>query len=101
MPRLQREYLQTISKEPLMTQHRPTKVGEYDRPIRIVVRLLLIDQFQNQLLPFEFHSSIDSGALPVDLDLLKVAVTLPGGNVVFQHGEAQPTAVEALPPPHL
>jgi hypothetical protein len=81
-----------------MTQHRPAKVGEYDRPIRIVVRLLLIDRFQNHIRPFEFHSLIDSGALQVDLDLLSVAITLPRGNFVFQHGEAQHAAVEALPP---
>jgi hypothetical protein len=84
-----------------MTQYRPTTVGEYERPTRIVVRLLLIDRLQNQLRPFELHSSIDNDGLPVDLDLLSVAVTLPGSNFVFQHGEAQPTAVEALPPQHL
>ena len=84
-----------------MAQHRPTKVGEYNRPVRIVVRLLLFDRRQNQVQPFELHSIIDSGAQPADLDLLSVAVTLPGGNFVFQHEEAQLTALEALPPQHL
>jgi hypothetical protein len=72
-----------------MAQHRPTQVGGYEQPVRIVVRLLLFDRFQNQIQPFEFHSIIDTAAQPGDLDLLSVAVTLPGGNVVFQHGEAQ------------
>jgi hypothetical protein len=84
-----------------MAQHQPTKVGGYDRPVRIVVRLLLFDRRQNQVQPLELHSMIDSGAQPADLDLLSVAVTLPEGNFVFQHEEAQLTAVEALPPQHL
>ena len=84
-----------------MAQHRPTKVGEYNRPVRIVVRLLLFDRRQNQVQPFELHSIIDSDSQPADLDLLSVAVTLPEGNFVFQHEEAHLTAVEALPPQHL
>jgi hypothetical protein len=72
-----------------MAQHRPAQVGGYEQPVRIVVRLLLFDRFQKQIQPVELHSIIDSGAQPVDLDLLSVAVTLPGGNFVFQHGEAQ------------
>jgi hypothetical protein len=65
-----------------MAQHQPTKVGGYDRPVRIVVRLLLFDRRQNQVQPLELHSMIDSGAQPADLDLLSVAVTLPEGNFV-------------------
>lgn len=80
-----------------MAQHRPTKAGQYDRPARIVVRLLLFDRYRNQVQPFEFHTLIDGEALPVDLELLSVAVTLPDGNFVFQHGELQHTVVEALP----